>query len=396
MFERLKSYILKNKVWSISGLLALACVALFVWAWESKTDAETELLTTPVIRGTIEETVLANGILEPVKMVNVGAQVTGQIRALHVGLNQRVKAGDLIAEIDSLPQRNALRIAQAALQNMSAQHRARTLQLSQAERDFQRQRNLLAQRATSQTAFDTAKTAYMTLEAEVKALTAQMAQARVEVENAQVNLGYTRIVAPIDGVIIAVVTKQGQTLNSTQSVPTIVVLAQLDVMRLKIQISEADVTRVEGGQKIWFNVLGDQNTRRTASLRLIETAPTTMATEASAQSQTAAQGTSAVYYNGLAEIPNPDGKLRPQMTAQANIVLATAKNVLMVPWSALKDRDAEGRYHVRVKTVDGAVQSRLVRIGITDKVNVQIRDGLSLGEDVVIGTAVPAPMDSPL
>ncbi|GAA0529878.1 efflux RND transporter periplasmic adaptor subunit [Rhizomicrobium palustre] len=337
---------------------------------------------------------LANAVLEPVRMVNVGAQVTGQIRALHVGLNQRVKAGDLIAEIDSLPQRNALRIAEASLANISAQQKARTIQYAQAENEFRRQKNLLSEQATSRSAFDAAKASYMALEAEVKALTAQMTQARVEVENAQVNLGYTRIVAPIDGVVIAVVTKQGQTLNSTQSVPTIVVLAQLDVMRLKIQISEADVTRVQPGQKVWFNVIGDQNTKRMTTLRLIETAPTTMASDGGAQ--TTAQSTAAIYYNGLGEIPNPDGKLRPQMTAQANIVLRTATNVLMVPWPALKERGADGRYRVGAETAGGKVQTRFVRIGASDKVNVQIRDGLSLGEKVVIGTAAPAPMDSPL
>lgn len=390
MIERVKSIVLKKPILIGTILAAIAGVVCLYWIADPNADPDAGLLTMPVVRGTIEESVLANGILEPVKMVSVGAQVTGQIRALHVKLNQRVKAGDLIAEIDSLPQRNALRIAEAALANVTAQRTARSQQLLQAKSDFQRQKNLMAQNATSRVSFDTAKTAYATLEAEVKALSAQMTQAGVEVENARVNLGYTRIVAPMDGVVIAVVTKQGQTLNSTQSVPTIVVLAQLDVMRLKIQISEADVVRTHCGQKIRFHVMGDP-ARRSATLQMIETAPTTMSSDTNASAQSASQGTSAIYYNGQAEVPNSDGKLRPQMTAQANIILATAKNTLIAPWSALTERNADGRYRVRVKTPKGDVQTRLVRIGITDKVNVQVLDGLSTGDEVVVDTATAAP-----
>lgn len=376
-------------------VLAIAAVTFAIASATGALEGKrhTAIFTQPVVVGSIEETVLANGTIEPARMINVGAQVNGQIRALHVSLGQKVKSGDLIAEIDSLPQANALRITEAALANVTAQRKARSIQLRHAETVYRRQANLISQKAASRLEFETAEATYKALEADVAALDAQMAQAGVEVENARVNLGYTRIVAPIDGVVIAVVTKQGQTLNSAQTVPTIVVLAQLDVMRMKIQISEADVGRVKAGQRVWFKVLGDQKTRYKAVLAQIEPAPASMSTEAGVQASANPQGTAAIYYNGLLEVPNPDGRLRPQMTAQVNIVLARVDDASLIPWSALSDQEADGRYRIHVKAADGKPQLRLVTIGISDKVQAQVIAGLSPGDEVVI--SVDGPLSDP-
>lgn len=349
--------------------------------------ADDALLTASVQRGSIEETVLANGTLEPVRMVNVGAQVTGQLRTLHVSLGQPVKAGDLIAEVDSLPQANALRIAEAGLANVRAQHKARSIQLRQAQSVSARFAGLARENATSRQEREAAQAASEALEADVAALDAQIDQAAVAVENARVSLDYSRIVAPMDGVVIAVVTKEGQTLNSNQSAPTIVVLAQMDVMRVKVQISEADVGRTKPDQKVWFTVLGDPQTRHEAVLRQIEPAPASMSTEAGVQASANPQGTTAIYYNGLLEVPNPDGKLRPQMTAQVHIVLGSAEDVPLIPWSALSERAEDGRYRVRVRKAGGGVEKRLVAVGLSDKMQAQVLDGLSAGEEVVISTA---------
>lgn len=348
-----------------------------------------EVLTALVQNGPIEETVLANGVIEPARMVNVGAQVNGQIRVLHVRLGETVKSGDLIAEIDALPQTNALRIAEAALANITAQRKARSIQLGQAETVYRRQAGLMSQKAASRMEFETAQAAFKALEAEVAALDAQMTQAGVEVENARVNLGYTRIAAPMDGVVIAVVTKQGQTLNSAQSVPTIVVIAQLDVMRVKVQISEADVGRVRSGQKAWFSIAGDRQTRHEAVLAQIEPAPTSMSTEAGVQASANPQTAAAIYYNGLLEVPNPDGRLRPLMTAQVHIVLARVEDAPLITWSALSVQEPDGRYRVRVRAADGTPKERLVKIGLSDKVQAQVVEGLSPGDEVVIAADGP-------
>ena len=310
---------------------------------------EVTVFTAKVALGTVEDTVLAAGELQPARMLSVGAQVSGQIKTLHVTLGQSVKSGDPIAEIDSTTQRNALRIAEAALASITAQRTAREAQLRQAEAAFDRQRDLLSKKAASQADFETADSALLTLRAEIAALNAQIEQHAVEVENARANVGYTKIVAPIDGVVIAIVTKAGQTLNANQSTPTIVVLAQLDVMAVKVRISEADIGRVTVGKPVWFTILGDQNTRLSASISSIEPAPVSIVTEANAPGTTT-PGTKAIYYNGLFEIPNGDGRLRPLMTAQVHIVIDSASDVPLIPWTSLGQREPDGRYHVQIKT----------------------------------------------
>jgi macrolide-specific efflux system membrane fusion protein len=216
-------------------------------------------------------------------------------------------------------------------------------------------------------------------------LDAQISQASVEVENAEVNLGYTKVRAPIDGTVVAVVTKAGQTLNTAQSAPTIVTLAQLDTMRVKIQISEADIGRVRIGQQVRFTIMGSPNNPISAKLEQIEPAPTTIAADPTAGTGTSSiQGAQAVYYNGLFNTPNADGHLRPLMTASVRIVVGKAQDVPLVPWSALASRDDEGRYRVRVRLPSGTTVEKQVTVGLSDKINSQVIDGLSIGDEVII------------
>lgn len=371
--------------------LAIGCliVAVLIAAASARglfnDDRQASVFTEPVVLGAIAETVLANGVLEPARIVSVGAQVSGQLRSLHVELGQSVRAGDLIAEVDSTPQANALRIAEAALANVRAQRRARGIQLHQAEQTFNRQRSLHQTRAASAADLEVAEAAFLALQAEVEALDAQITQAGVEVENAQANLGYTRVRAPMDGVVVAVVTREGQTLNSMQSAPTIVVLAQLETMRVKVHISEADIARVVPGQNVRFTIMGDTGTPVAATLEQIEPAPASIATESVAASATGAQtAAAAIYYNGLFTTPNPDGRLRPLMTAVVTIVVGEAKDVPLVAWSALTARDAQGRYRVRVRSASGQFSERLVTVGLTDRIKAQVIDGLAVGDRVVI------------
>lgn len=374
------------KLTLFAGILG-ACLAAFVYKSGAFTnDANGPVFTEAVVKGDVEETALSNGVLEAAQTVSVGAQVSGQLRVLSVGLGQLVKQGELIAEMDSTTQRNALRIAEAAYANVVAQRRARGIELAQARREHDRHQKMLSRRVISQVEFEAAEASVQSLQAQVEALDAEITEASVEVENARVDLGYTRIVAPMDGTVVAVVTKAGQTLNSSQAAPTIVVLAQLDTMRVKVQISEADIGRVRVGQEARFTIMGDSHATFRAALDQIEPAPASIASESSTTTVSAASGTTAVYYNGLLSVPNPDGKLRPLMTAQVTIVVGRVDNVLLVPWAALTRRDANGQYRVEVRTAHGALEERKVSIGLTDRLKAQVLDGLALGETVVIPT----------
>lgn len=375
------------------ALVLLPALAYGLYRWVFAAAPPASYVTAPVTRQDIEDTVLANGQLQALRQVNVGAQVSGQVRSLKVQLGEEVQAGQLIAEIDSVPQQNKVRNAEAALAAVQAQLASARATLAQSEITQGRERRMRAQDATSQANLDAAEAAVATGRASVNALQAQVEQARITVDTARVDLGYTRIVAPIAGQVVAVVTEQGTTVNANQTTPTIVILAQVDTMTVKASISEADVTRVKPGQRVYFTILGEPDKRYEARLRTVEPATDAIKTSgtgsalgtASTQSTTA--NATAIYYNGLFDVANPDRALRISMTAQVYIVRGEAKAALTIPVGALGARAADGTQQVRVLDAEGRPQPRQVRIGIDNRVRAEVLDGLQENERVVLGDA---------
>jgi macrolide-specific efflux system membrane fusion protein len=188
------------------------------------------------------------------------------------------------------------------------------------------------------------------------------------------------------GTVVAIVAPEGQTVNAVQAAPTIVKLADLETMTIKAQISEADVTHVRAGQRLYFTILADPSRRYYATLRAVEPAPESIAVDTATAPPATANNTttSAVYYNGLFDIPNPTHVLQPSMTAQVNIVLGEAKGVLSIPTAALGETGADGRRLVRI-VAGRSVKSRWVKVGLNDSAIVQVLDGLGSGETVVLG-----------
>ncbi len=356
-------------------------IILLIWFLVFHHKKAPDVVTQPVAYGDVEKSVLATGMLEPYKEVSVGAQVSGQVTKLAVDLGDQVHQGDLIAEIDSAKQKNDLQTSQAQLNNIRAQKVADEANLAQAQANFTRQQTLYAADAGSKADYDAALAQLKTAQSAIDAVNAQIASVTVAVNTAQVNLGYTRIVAPMDGTVISIVTKQGQTVNSNQSAPTIVVLGELDRMTVKAQISEADVINVKPGMPVHFTILGAPDRQFTATLRSIEPANTAYQPDTgTSTNQTAA----AIYYNGLFDVDNPDGTLRPSMTANVSIVEQGAQHVLVIPSAALGRKGRNG-YTVMVVPKPGAKpERRSVQIGINDGSNVQIVSGLKAGDQVVV------------
>lgn len=365
-------------------LLGLAISAKLVFFPSAK---KPDYVTATAGLADIEQAVLASGTLQAFKQVSVGAQASGQIKSLKVALGDVVKKGQLVAEIDSLTQQNSLRTSQAALANVQAQLLYKQATQKQAELAFQRAQTLLAADAGSRADFEAADAALHTARADVSAQQAQITQAQIAVNTAQVNLGYTQILAPIDGVVVALVAQEGQTVNANQSTPTIIKLARLDTITVKAQISEADVVRVKPGQKVYFTILGAPDKRYTTTLRTVEPAPDSILTDTTSSSASTTTSASAIYYNGLLDVPNPDGQLRISMTAQVNIVLDEAKQVLAIPSAALGERDKQGRTTVRVLGPDGLAAPRAVKVGLNNNIHAQILDGLQAGDQVVVSEA---------
>jgi macrolide-specific efflux system membrane fusion protein len=380
-----------NRKWTVGAVIG-ACLIAGVALWKTNAKPATKYATAAVTVGDLEQTVLAVGRLHAKELVSVGAQVSGQVKRLNVELGQQVKAGDLIAEVDAQPQRIKLRNAEASVTALQAQLAARRAALVQARLTFQRQQELLQADATSRADHEAAKAAFDTAQADVGALQAQIEQARTQVETERINLGYTRIVAPMDGTIVAVVTKPGPTLNSFQTTPTIVMLAKLDVMTVRAEIAEADVDKIQPGQAAWFTTLGSDRQKHMAKIERIDPAPTSIVNDAGGGASAAATGTptaKAIYYNAQFDVPNPEGRLRPSMTAQVTVRVAQADKAVLVPAAALGARGADDSYTVRVLDSDGKVSERKARIGLRTNAQAQVLSGLEAGEQVVIGEAGP-------
>jgi macrolide-specific efflux system membrane fusion protein len=340
--------------------------------------------TVAVTRGSVEETVLATGTIEASSLVSVGAEVSGRIKTLNVALGDDVKAGEVIAEIDSLNQENEVKAAEASLANIEAQKTIQEASLAQARVALARAEKLNPQKLISDADYQAAQLNVQTAEGQLQAIAAQIQQAEINVDTAKLNLDRTRIVAPSDGTVVAVAVEVGQSVNANNASPTIVKIANLDRMVVKAEISEADVPRVEPGQKVYFTILGDPNTRIDATLRAIEPAPESIASDDSGSSS----ASSAVYYNGLFDVDNPDHRLRISMTAQVTIVLNAVDNVLTVPASLLTAKARDGSYMLQVWDQQAeTVEPRKVQIGLNNKITAEVTDGLAEGDLVVNAAA---------
>jgi macrolide-specific efflux system membrane fusion protein len=359
------------------------------WYFLAARQAATVPNTVVVSRADIERTVLASGVLEANSLVSVGAEVSGRIEAVHVALGQDVKKGDLIVEIDSLDQENAVKTAQAVLAGIEAQKRSQEASLVKAEAALARNQQLSANSLVSQTDLETAQAAVDSAQAQIDQLDAQIAQSQLSVESAELDLARTKIVAPSDGTIVALLVDEGQTVNANSTIPTIVKIADLDTMVIKAEISEADVVRVQAGQRVYFTILGEPDVKIDATLREVEPAPTSISSDT-------ASTDSAVYYNGLFDVPNPEHKLRISMTAQVTIVLDEAKDALVLSSGLVSRKDPEGNTIVPVyDPATETVTPRRIEVGLNNNVMAEITSGLSEGEQVVSGgTAIARPAGS--
>ncbi|EOW0799192.1 efflux RND transporter periplasmic adaptor subunit [Vibrio parahaemolyticus] len=371
-----------NKKWLVlCGLLAIGTGG---YHYLQRPEPISPYATEVVRKGNIEKAVLANGMLQASKLVNVGAQVSGQIQRLAVNLGDEIKQGDLIAQIDSLTQQNSLKEAQASLNSLNAQYQAKQAQIKQANYEYVRQKGMLAAKASSRADYENAEATLAIYKAELAQLDAEIEKAKINVDNAQLDLGYTTINAPMDGTVVYTAVEEGQTVNANQTTPTIIELAKLDTMTVKAEISEADVIFVHPGQTALFTILGKPNQQFKGTLRAIEPGPTIMDGD---DSDLSTSDSDAIYYNAVFDVKNPQGILRIGMTAQVSIVLEQSENTLIVPSQVLQKSGGKGNYTVPVLE-QGQVVQKPVTVGINNKVNAEILSGLKEGDQVVLGNAM--------
>ncbi|MDO4450423.1 MAG: efflux RND transporter periplasmic adaptor subunit [Moraxella sp.] len=395
-------------------IVCLGVLGLIVYQFLKPKPTPPSYLTAEVVMGDIENTVMASGKVKAIQSVDVGAEVSGRIVKLYVDVGDEVKKGDIIAQISQVEKQNTVsnagaNLAQAqanlesslgSIASSEATLNARIAELKKAQQALDRLESLIAIDAISRQDYDDAKIAVEVAKANVDIAKTNLANAKNDVANARAtitsqkaginkaqndlstaseDLNKTTIVAPMDGTVVSVTQKEGTTVNANQSAPTIVTLADLSSVRIKAQISEADVVNVKAGLPARFNIIGNTSQQFDAVLTGVEPAPENISTTSSTDS--------AVYYIGYLDVDNAERKFRIDMTAQVNIITDAVKDVLTIPSSALKNEN--GKYSVRVVGKDGIAKPVEVQIGLNNRVNVEIKSGLNVGDKIVIGEATP-------
>lgn len=390
-------------------LVAVVLGGLGAYFWHVRNEKNADRFVTAVVeRGSIEDTVSAIGALQPLQYVDVGTQVTGQLKALNVEIGDTVKQGQLVAEIDPTLLQAKVDSTKATLQNLRAQLVDRQAQERLAQQQLKRNRELMKSDAVAEEVLQQSEAAAVQAGAQVASLRAQIRQNESSLTADEANLRYTRIFAPMAGTVVSLTARRGQTLVSSQQAPVILRIADLSTMTVWAQASEADVPKIRVDMPVYFNTLGLPERRWTGKVRQILPTPETI--------------NNVILYNVLFDVDNPDGVLKPQMSAQVYFLLARAENALLIPANALQSSvrgkrsagkgDAAGgarppeaageasvakagggepamrnkrRFIVRVLK-DGQPEDREITVGVLTRLKAQVLSGLEEGETVVTGT----------
>lgn len=330
---------------------------------------EVEYETQTVVRDTITMSVTATGAVNPLNKVDVGTQVSGIISKIYVDFNSEVEQGQLIAQLDPSTLQAEKAVAEESLCAAELDYRLQ-------KKNYERQRKLFGQALISETEYDNAENAYLKAESSWR-------QSKLTLQRAEINLGYTQIYSPISGVVLARAVDEGQTVASGYSTPTLFTIANdLRQMQLVANVDEADIGAVAEGQRVSFSVDAYIDDRFEGTVKQVRL-----------QSSTTSN---VVTYEVVIEVPNPDLKLKPGMTANATIYTLEKPDVFVVPARALRFLPADisekqkkelPPAHVYVRLADGTLEVREVSTGITNGAQTEILSGLAEGDSVVTGVA---------
>ena len=370
----------KKIKWLIMAIVVLALALAAYFLWFNKQE-KVDYITETVSRGDLAVTVNATGTVGAAQKVTVGAQASGQIKKLYIKVGDEVKKGDLIAQIDPITQQNTLQTKQAELASLNAQLANQKIQLDIASKQYQREQALLAEDASSREAVENAKDSWSAAQAALKQTQASIKQTTVLINTAEVELGYTKIIAPFTGTVVSVPVEEGQTVNANQTTPTIAEIADLSQMEVKLEIAEGDITKVKTGLPVEYTILSEPNEKFHTTLQSIDPGLTTLTDGTYSESS---NSDAAVYYYAKLLVPNAEGKLRIGMTTQNVITSQEVKNTLIVPTMAIKNQ--KGKRMVRVLQADGKVEEREIKVGLTDGLNTQAVSGLKEGDKVIMGS----------
>lgn len=311
------------------GILVAAVLGIAAFFLLRNKGEEPKFRTEKIIRGDIQAAVIASGTVNPVTTVLVGTQVSGTVKNIYVDFNSPVRKEQLIAMIDPATFEAQVAQARANLLAATANIERAEATLVDAKRTMDRNRELFSKNLIARSEVDTSETSYETSKAQVNAAKAQEAQAEAALKIAETNLRYTRILSPVDGIVVSRNVDVGQTVAASFQTPTLFTIAQdLTKMQINTSVDEADIGKVRNGQDVEFTVDAYPDMIFRGKVSQLRNAPITVQ--------------NVVTYDVVVGVDNPVGEnghsplLKPGMTANVSIILSVKKDVLKIPNAALR------------------------------------------------------------
>lgn len=311
----------KNKKILIPTCIIL-CILLVIMLFKFMNKGK-QYETQPVEKRTITQVVEASGTINPVNTVSVGSTVSGLVSAIYVDFNSMVKKGQLLAEIDPRTFQQTVNQNLAAVNSARANLKDMQANAEMSKKTLVRYQNLYKRNFVPKSELDQAINDYKSDMAKISAAKAEIARANAQYQNSLVNLNYTKIIAPVDGMIISREIDLGQPVAASFQAPELFTIAQdLQKMQIEVNVSEADIGKVQEGQDVEYTLDGYPNVTFKGKVTQVRISPTTVS--------------NVVTYSVIVGVDNQDLKLKPGMTANVSIITAKHENVLCVPNFALK------------------------------------------------------------
>jgi HlyD family secretion protein len=312
----------------IFSIVILAVLGAGIFLFFKRSDNDLKYRTDKVDKGDITATVTATGLVNAVTNILIGTQVSGTIKDIYVDFNSKVKKGQVIALIDPAVFEAQVNQARANLLSAKASLERAETTFADDKRTWERNKALFAENLVAKRDFDTAETNYENSRSQVTTAKAGVAQSEASMSIAETNLRYTRIVSPVNGIVVSRNVDVGQTVAASFQTPTLFNIAQdLTKMQINSSVAEADIGKIKVGQPVEFTVDTYPDSPFKSSVFEIRNAPITVQ--------------NVVTYDVVVKVDNPDLKLKPGMTANVSIVVSSKKNVLRIPNSALRFRPSE-------------------------------------------------------
>lgn len=391
------------------ALLLILCAALGAGGYYYIRGQNSTLTfrTVAVRRGDLRSIIQATGTLNAEETVDVGTQISGSIKEIYVDYNDVVTEGQLIAEIESLTQQAEVDSAAADVQSARASLRKAEAELLKAQQDLRRSRQLAERDLIARSDLDADIALEASAQAEVAAAQAQVAQKEAELRKAQINLGYTKIYSPVDGVVVAKNVERGQTVAASYQTPSIAEIAKdLTLMQVEVDVDEADIGGVREGQQAEFTVDTYPGMTFYGMVSQVRLSSSSEDSDSSSSSSSASSN-SVVTYTVIVKVDNAGQLLMPGMTANVSLILEDRQAVLLVPNSAFRFRPVAAdvgqtmgppsRRPTFAEAEDPAVylldRGQPVKVdvtrGITDGQSVEVVSGLIEGQQVIVGIEFP-------